>query len=175
MGCGGGGGGGGGGIPPTQPPVPPPGAAFTPAGPTGANSISLATGQGGSATVFVLDVDATGVSDVYGFSFDLEYPSKLMDLRTRKINEGSFLPGPDDVRTELVVEERPAGNLVIGYSRIGQVGGADGSGLLFSLEFALIGNGRGPLTLERTDVIDPFGETQSGVSWIGGSIQVAVQ
>ena len=124
--------------------------------------------------MFVLDVVATGLSDVYGVAFDLQFPGTLMNFRPRQTEQGEFLPGEDDERTRLIVEERPAGNLVIGYSRIGQVAGADGSGLLFSLEFALVASGSGSFTLESTNVVDPFGETQEGVSWVGGSIDVTV-
>ena len=168
----GGGGGGGGGLPPTQPPAI--GAVFTPDGPAGNNSIALATGQGGGASGFVLDVLASGVSDLYGVSFDLQFPGNAMTLRPNQTAEGTFLSGPDDARTELIVREQPAGTLVIGYSRLGQVGGVDGSGRLFSLEFALVNNGSGPLTLSQTNTIDPFGETQSGVSWIDGSIVISL-
>jgi len=172
--CGGGGGGGGGALPPTQPPIPPSGATFTPSGAAGANSISLAAGPGSGATVFVLDVEATDVTDLYGVSFELEFPSTLMRFRPNRTETGSFLRGDDRVDTELIIEEVPAGNLVIGYSRLGSVSGVSGSGLLLSLEFALLGNGSGSLDLKNTDVIDPFGETQTGVSWVGGSIIVSV-
>lgn len=169
---GGGGGGGGGGLPPTQPPAV--GAVFTPDGPAGNNSIALASGQGGGATSFVLDVVASGVSDLYGVSFDLQFPRNAMTLRPNQSSEGTFLSGPDDARTELIIQEQPAGTLVIGYSRLGQAGGVDGSGRLFSLEFALVNNGSGPLALSQTHTIDPFGETQSGVTWVGGSIVISL-
>ena len=172
--CGGGGGGGGGALPPTQPPIPPSGATFTPAGTAGANSISLAAGQGSGATVFVLDVQATDVTDLYGVSFELEFPGALLRFRPNRTETGSFLRGDDRVDTELIIEELPAGNLVIGYSRLGSVSGVSGSGLLFSLEFTLTGNGSGSLNLNNTAIIDPFGETQTGVNSVGGSIVVSV-
>jgi hypothetical protein len=173
----GGGGGGGGGTPPTQPPIPPTpprGATFTADAPAGPNSIALAAGQGGSATVFVLDVQATSVSDVYGVSFELEFPRNLLTFRKSGTTEGVFLRGDDKEDTELIIENRPAGNLVVGYSRLGPVGGVEGSGLLFSISFTLVGNGSGSLTLKRTDVVDPLGEAQGGVTWIGGSIDVSL-
>ncbi len=172
--CGGGGGGGGGTLPPTQPPTPPTGATFTPDGPAGANSISLAAGQGGSATVFVLDVVETNVSDLYAVSVDIEFPNNLMNFRQNRTSEGVFLKGDDKAKTELIIEERPAGNLVIGYSRLEQVDGVDGSGVLFSIEFTLVSSGSGSFDLLRTALVDPFGETQDGVSWVGGSIRVTI-
>jgi hypothetical protein len=122
--------------------------------------------------VFVLDVVATEVTDVYAVSFELEFPDSLMNFRQNRTSEGVFLKGDDNAKTELIIEERPAGNLVIGYSRLKQVDGVDGSGVLFSIEFALVSNGSGSFDLERTALVDPFGEPQDGVSWVGGSISV---
>ena len=133
----------------------------------------MAAGQGGSTTVFVLDVQATSVSDVYGVSFELEFPKNLLTFRKNGTTEDVFLGGDDKADTELIVENSPAGNLVVGYSRLGPVEGVDGSGLLFSLQFTLVGNGSGPFTLKRTDVVNPLGEAQGGVTWIGGSIDVS--
>ena len=171
-----GGGGGGGGTPPTQPPIPPlppTGATFTPDSAAGPNSISLAAGSGGSATRFVLDVQATDVTDVYAVSFELRFPDNLLNFRKSGTNEGGFLDeGKAD--TELIVEKSSTGTLVIGYSRLGLDNGASGSGLLFSLEFTLDANGSGSFDLRRTDVLDPFGVAQNGVDWLGGSISVSV-
>ena len=122
--------------------------------------------------MFVLDVVATDVTDVYAVSLEIEFPNNLMNFRQNRTSEGVFLKGDDKAKTELIIEERPAGNLVIGYSRLGQVEGVDGSGVLFSIEFALISNGSGSFDLVRTALVDPFGEIQDGVSWVGGSISV---
>ena len=125
----GGGGGGGGGGGPTQPPppvVPPSGVTFTPDRTPGGNSVFLGAGTGGSATVFVLDVEAQTVTDLYGVSFVLKYPDDLLGFRRGSASEGPFLNG--SFRTELIVKQRSPGELTVGISRINEVPGATGSG-----------------------------------------------
>ena len=113
------------------------------------------------------------VSDVYAVSFELRFPDNLLNFRSGGTSEGDFLDA-GNADTDLIVEKTSTGTLVIGYSRLGPDNGADGSGLLFSLDFALDSNGSGSFDLRRTDVLDPFGVPQSGVDWIGGSIAVSV-
>ena len=175
-GCGGGGGGGGGS--PTQPPppvIPPSSVTFTADSQAVPGSVYLEQGQGSSGTVLVLEVRVMDVSDLYSARFDLEFPNSLLTFRKNATTEGEFLGGGGDFRTDLIVKNKPAGNLVIGFSRIGDVEGAEGSGTLFSLEFGTDKSGSGSLNLKRHDTFDPNGEVQSGVTWIGGSIDVHVQ
>lgn len=173
-GCGGGGGGGG----PTQPPppvIPPSSVTFTAESQAVPDSVYLEQGQGGSGTVLVLEVRVMDVSDLYSVRFDLEFPANLLTFRKNGTTEGDFLDGGGDFRTDLIVKNKPAGNLVIGFSRIGDVEGAAGSGTLFTLEFGTDRTGSGSLELRRHDAFDPHGEVQSNVTWIGGSIDVHVQ
>lgn len=173
-GCGGGGGGGGS---PTQPPPPrpPSSVTFTADSAPVTNSVYLEQGPGGSATVLVLAVQVMDVTDFYGARFDLTFPSGLLTFRKNATAEGDFLAGGGGFRTDLIVKNRPAGNLVIGISRIGDVEGAEGSGTLFTLEFGTDKSGSGSLQLHRHDAFDRHGEVQPDVTWIGGTIDVQVQ
>jgi hypothetical protein len=169
IGCGGGGGGGG----PTQPPppvVPPSGVTFTPDRTAGGNSVFLGAGSGGSANVFVLDVEAQTVTDLYGVSFVLNYPDDLLGFRKGTASEGPFLDG--SFRTELIVKQRSPGELTVGISRINEVPGATGSGLLLSLEFDTRNSGSGSMTLSDEAAIDSFGQEQVDVTFVGGSVNV---
>lgn len=169
FGCGGGGGGGG----PTQPPppvVPPSGVTFTPDRTPGGNSVFLGAGTGGSATVFVLDVEAQTVTDLYGVSFVLKYPDDLLGFRRGSASEGPFLNG--SFRTELIVKQRSPGELTVGISRINEVPGATGSGLLLSLEFDTRNSGSGSMSLSDEAAIDSFGQQQVDVTFVGGSVNV---
>lgn len=163
--CGGGGGGGGG---PTQPPAPQPGITFNPAGSGGVNSISLTrVGQGGER--LSLEVRATGVTELYGVSFDLGFPSAVLDFVD--FDEGGFLAGGGAFDTAIQVAESPAGNLVVGATRLGSVGGASGDGVVLVLHFDAIAAGSGPLTFDDPRAFDR-NNPQVGVQFVGGSVQV---
>lgn len=172
-GCGGGGGGPT--APPPPPPPPPSGVTFTADAQAGPNSVYLAAGQGSTATVFVLDVRVSEVTDLYAVAFVIEFPNNLLDWRRGGTVEGSLLSDNGDFETELVVENRPAGNLVIGHTRLGQVPGMEGSGTLFSLEFVTQASGTGALSLRDEAALDSLGQLQEEITWIGGSVNVRVQ
>jgi hypothetical protein len=162
--CGGGGGGGG----PTQPPMPQPGITFTPGGAVGANSIALArVGQG--ATRLSLELRTTGVTDLYGVSFDLGFPSAALSFDG--FDEGPMLAAGGAFDTAVQVVESPAGNLVVGATRLGGVAGADGDGTLLTLHFNAVANGGGALSFAGPLAFDRDGP-QGGVQWVGGSVQV---
>ena len=167
-GCGGSGGGGG----PTQPPpptLPPSGVTFTPDRAASGNSVFLDAGAGGSATVFVLDVEAQEVTDLYGVSFVLSYPNSLLSFRRGSATEGPFLGGS---RTELIVKQRSPGELTVGLSRINEVPGVSGSGLLLSLEFETRSSGSGSMSLTDEAAVDSVGQQQVDVNFIGGTVNV---
>ena len=168
FGCGGGGGGGGG---PTEPPPPSSGVQFTPAAAAGADSIYLAQGSGGVANRFVLDVRASQVTDLYGVSFNLEFPSARLRFIPGGTTEGSFLSANGS--TDLIVEEDSPGVLVVGLSLLGNVGGRDGSGTLLSLAFEPVSAGSGPLQMREHDAVNSAGDVMDQIQWIGGSVSVS--
>lgn len=165
-GCGGGGGGG-----PTAPPPPTSGISFSPDSSSGSNSIRLSSG-GGSGSTFILDVDAQSVTDLYGVSFVLHYPATLLAYSNNSETEGTFLSESGAVNTDLQVNERRAGEVTVGISRLGEVPGASGSGPLLSLEFTRRAAGTGRMEMMDHDALDSFGEVQVEVSWISGSVTV---
>jgi len=167
FGCGGGGGGGGG---PTEPPPPSSGVSFTPAGSAGSNSIYLAQGANTSANRFVLDVKASQVDDLYGVSFELEYPNAQLRWIPGGTKEGSFLSASGS--TDLIVEADSPGVILVGLSLLGDVDGADGSGTLLSLEFEPISSGSGPMKMKKHDAVNSTGDVMGQVQWIGGSVSV---
>jgi len=162
--CGGGGGGGG----PTQPPAPQPGITFTPAGAGGANSITLGR-VGQSTTRLSLELRATGVADLYGVSFDLGFPNAV--LAFDDFDEGTLLGAGGAFDTAVQVVESPPGNLVVGATRLGLVGGAGGDGVLLTLHFNAIASGGGAIAFDEPQAFDPDGP-QNGVQWLGGNVQV---
>lgn len=172
IGCGGGGGGGGGPTTPPNPIPPPSNITFTPDSSGGSNSISLSTGSGGSGSVFVLDVDAQSVTDLYGVSFVLEYPSDLLKFTRNSESEGTFLSEGGQVDTDLQVSERTSGEVVVGITRLGIVPGASGSGTLLSLEFTRRAAGTDRMDMVDHDALDSIGDVQLDVTWVSGSVTV---
>jgi len=159
----------GGGSSPTTPPVTPPpssGIQFTADGTPGTNTIYM---TGGDGEPLQLEVRTNSVTGLYGVSFELRFPSNL--LQFSGVTEGSFL-GQGGVSTSLQVTESPAGTLIVGISRLGEVAGVDGSGLLATFEFTISGSGSGTLLFAANQAFDATGAAQGGVTWLGGSVQV---
>ena len=169
-GCGGSGGGGGGPTQPPPPTLPPSGVAFTPDRAASGNSVFLDAGTGGSATVFVLNVEVNSVTDLYGVGFVLKYPNNLLGYRKGSATEGPFLTGNE--RVELIVKQRTPGELTVGISRIREVPGASGSGVLLSLEFDTRNAGSGSMNLSEEVAVDSVGQAQEDVNFVGGTVNV---
>lgn len=170
--------GGGGSNTPTAPPPPPPppvpteGVFFTADGIPAANTIYLdGLDTEDTESTFVVEVRASDVEDLYGVSFDLQYPNDLLTWRRGKFEEGTFLSS-GGAETEILIDRRPAGNLVVGITRVGDVEGVSGSGLLLSLEFVNeVVAGAGALTFSDNNVVDSVGAIQEGSLWLAGSIE----
>ncbi len=166
--CGGGGGG------PTAPPPPPPtaGVTFTPSGVSGPQTLTLRRSPTSTDQRLVLELVAQEVTTVYGVAFDLRYPTSVLEFDA--ILEESFLGADGAVDTTLQIAESPAGNLIVGLTRLGRVPGASGSGVLLTLEFRVVGSGDGSLTFIGNEAIDPDGDALTGISWGAGSVSATL-
>lgn len=166
--CGGGGGGGGGPTeptPPPPPPPPPPGFVFTAQGTPGANTLFLASGAATTATTLILELRASQVTDLYGVAFDLTYPStQLQFVRVT--------PGPLLANGAAQAAAAGTGTLIVGGTRLGNVSGATGSGVVLTLEFTALAAGTGSFAYARNSALDSDGDAVSGVAWLAGSVQV---
>ncbi|MDH3254810.1 MAG: cohesin domain-containing protein [Acidobacteriota bacterium] len=176
LGCGGGGGGGSPTTPPPPPPPPPPpseGIFFTAEAMPGDNTIFL---EGIDTTNtdarFVVEVRANELEDVYGVSFDLQYPTDLITWRRGNFSEGSFLNEGGSVETQILVDRRPSGNIVVGITRVGEEEGVSGSGVLLTLEFINeVVAGTGELTFSDNDVVNAAGDIDGDSQWLAGSVE----
>lgn len=164
--CGGGDGGGGGGGPTT----PQPGVAFSGASVT-APAVRLLRGPGSAGTTFEVQVQAESLPAVYGFAFDLSFPANL--LRFDGVTEGGFL-AQGGIQTSLQVAENPAGRLVVGYARLGNVGAVAGDGTLMVLRFTAVAPGGGSFTFSANQLFDAAGAEVVGPTWAGGTVQVTL-
>lgn len=162
--CGGGGGGGG----PTTPPPPPPpvaGITFTPAGSAASPGIALVASPASTAARLVLEVRATGISNLYGVAFDLQYPGTVLAFASAG-NAGSILSaGTFQV-------SHTATDVVVGETLLGGVHGVSGNGLLATIELTSSASGNGTFTFTRNTVFDAAGKPIAGVTWTAGSVTV---
>ena len=158
-------GGGGGGRGPTDPPPPPPQSlTFTPAGSASADALVL-TRQGTGITTLMLALEAREVDSVYGVFFDLSFPPSVLDFQSA--DAGSFLTaGGSDISLQVAEQD---GNLVVGITRLGLVGGVSGSGTVLTLTFQVVGGGSGQLAFSRNGALDSNGGNVD-LSWLGGSV-----
>jgi len=167
--CGGGGGGGGGGGP-TVPatPTPIPTITFTPSGTGGANSLAL-TRVSSDQNSIVLSLEVTSINELYGVAFDLRFPAGA--LAFDRVTEGTYLDQNGAVDTSLQVTEMPSGTLVVGLSRLGQVGGRTGTGSLLQIEFDRRAAGSGDLIFAENAAFNALGQIP-GVQWSAGRVVV---
>jgi len=163
--CGGGGGGGGGPTEPTPPPPPPQSIVFTAQGTPGNNTVFLTAGAASTATTLVLEVRASQVTNLYGVAFDLSYPNA--QLQFVRATAGPLLAGG-------AVQAAPAGtgSLVVGGTHLGNVPGANGSGVIMTLELTAVAAGSGSFAFSRNTALNPSGDPLAGVAWLAGSVQV---
>ena len=162
----GGGGGGGGPTAPTPTPTPAPGIVFTPQGTPGSNAVVLAAGVATTATTLVLEVRAIQVTDLYGVAFVLTYPSA--QLQFSRATAGPLLGNSGSVQAAVSAP----GTLVVGGSHLGAVPGANGSGVVLTLEFTAIAAGQGSFAYTRNSAFNSAGQTLAGTSWLAGSVLV---
>ena len=165
------GGGGGPTAPPTPPPPPPDPVAFTATGTPGATTVHLTKATGTAEEVLRLEVRASQFDDLYGLGFDLLYPTELLNYRGGSHVEGGFLSA-DGSRTELFARQVSDGMIVVGLSRIGDVGGVEGSGLLLTLDFTVVNNGSGSFSYEANDAFDSGRDRLDETVWQAGDLRV---
>jgi hypothetical protein len=166
--CGGGGGGGGGPTeptPPPPPPPPPPGIVFTAQGTPGANTLFLASGAATTSTTLVLELRASQVTNLYGVAFDLTYPNT--QLQFVRVTPGPLLSGG-----AAQAAAAGTGTLIVGGTRLGNVPGATGSGVVLTLEFTAVAAGTGSFAFARNSALNSEGDAVTGVAWLAGSVQV---
>ena len=161
-------GGGGGGSSPSEPTPPPPPAAgivLTPQGTPGANSLYLASGAATTTTTLVLELRANQVTDLYGVAFDLTYPAT--QLQFVRATAGPLL---NNGAVQAVASS--PGTLVVGGTHLGATPGANGSGVVMTLELNAVAAGSGSFAFARNSALNSTGATISGMTWLAGSVTV---
>ena len=109
---------------------------------------------------------ASQVTDLYGVAFDLAYPSA--QLQFTRATAGPLLSNGS---VQAVVSS--AGTLIVGGTHLGSTTpGANGSGVVMTLEFSAVGAGTGSFAFSRNSALNSSGRAISGISWVAGSVTV---
>jgi hypothetical protein len=131
-------------------------------------AISLQAGGGATAERFTLSLRADEVTDLYGYGVDIVFDPALVAFESAAAG-GFFDETGVSVATQ--VTEGPTGTLVIGQSRVGEVAGVTGSGILLSLEFVAVTPGSGAIEVRNGGAFDSTGAT-AGIEFYGGLVTV---
>ena len=85
--------------------------------PPPANSITVRLGPDADSSnkkAYLLVVEATDVTDLYGFGFDFRFPKKLLRWRKGTQRVGDLLSETGAAETTLLIRQKPRGNIVVG-------------------------------------------------------------
>jgi hypothetical protein len=124
-------------------------------------------------TDIIISVSVSDVQDLYGFQFDLTYNPGV--LKFQNISEGAFL-GSDGSSTFWF----PPNSSTPGFldntisTRLGMVGGLDGSGILATLVFSPLSNGTSPIELTGTVLSDYPDSRQIPADISNGMVSVSL-
>lgn len=157
---------------PTDPPPPDPTdpeITFTPAsGNPGANTVSLQL-NATSGNRLDLDIRLTSVDNVSSMAFDLTFNPNVLSYVL--FSEGTFF-SQDGQPVSVLVDENPAGRLIVGVARLGAVDGVSGTGVALTLTFNGASNGNSSFGFENQSLLDPNLSTLGGVQWFAGNATV---
>jgi hypothetical protein len=122
---------------------------------------------------FMLNVNITGVTDLYDWQFDVNFNPAVLSVTG--ITEGSFLSGGGSTFFLPGTIDNVGGSITFNADTLlGPPPGVNGSGTLATLDFTAIGNGSSPITLANVILQDSSGNniefiTANGTVNVGGT------
>jgi len=120
-------------------------------------SIEPGTSTVNQGDTFFLDINITGVTDLYGFQFDLSYDPSI--LLANDISEGAFLASSGNQTLFLPGDLSTPGNIAFNIGLIlGGVPGATGDGTLARVSFTAASGGSSSLSLSNLLLQDSIGD-----------------
>jgi len=120
-------------------------------------SIEPSTSTVNQGDTFFLDINITGVTDLYGFQFDLSYDPSI--LLANDISEGAFLASSGNQTLFLPGDLSTPGNIAFNIGLIlGGVPGATGDGTLARVSFTAASGGSSSLSLSNLLLQDSIGD-----------------
>jgi hypothetical protein len=92
-----------------------------------------------------IDVNVTGVSDLYGWEFKLNWTANI--LNSVNVTEGPFLKSDGNSTFFYYYLNATAGQITVDCTRLGNILGVSGSGVLASIKFNVKSSRQSPLNL----------------------------
>lgn len=126
-----------------------------------------------------VNVNVAGVTDLYSISFDLIYSSAVLSYDST--TEGDFLygggtpPDPPTTTMQAALLDGAPGDLVVGISRLGGIGGISGSGTLATIQFQVIGDycTSGDISFSFNSLENPTG-LDITATWNGATLDITL-
>jgi len=120
---------------------------------------------------FAVNIDVSGVSDLYGWAFKLGYNTSTLELVN--VAEGSFLNNSRDTYFVSKVMSTD-GYILVGCTSLGNIAGVNGNGTIASIEFRSLSMGNCTLDLYDTKLVSSNRQLMSHVA-TGGVVFVTIQ
>jgi hypothetical protein len=119
-------------------------------------SIKPPSASAGTGESVNFDVEVASASNLYGFQFDVTYDPA--GLQFERAAQGAFL-SKNGVETLFCIDPKvtqgtPSNRVTIACTRLGPVGGVEGSGILETVTFRTLGSGAYELGLNKVKLVD---------------------
>jgi|SRR5271166_5540059 len=129
------------------------------------SALSVPVGQ-----IFSLDIEVSGVSDLYAFQLDVDYTPSV--LSAVGVTEGTFLPTAGATFFVPGTIDNVGGSIsFIADTLIGAIAGVSGDGVLAEIEFMAVGPGSSPISISNEILLDSNLNVITD-SIVGGSVTV---
>ena len=106
-----------------------------------------------SVETFTIDIYVSEVTDLYAYSFTLDYAPYASVLAAVSVTEGPFLEQGGETYFDYTMDHF-RGEIKVGCTLVGAVPGVDGSGTIVSISFRVVEAGESPLELRGTELIN---------------------
>ncbi len=124
---------------------------------------------------FAVDVNISGVADLYDFQLDLSFDPSILQATT--VTEGAFLPslyGPDSTYFIPGIIDSTGGSITFNAdSLLSAEPGVTGTGTLLVFDFNAVGSGTSALTIDAaTFILQDSTGAEINASTMNGSVEV---
>lgn len=134
---------------------------------------NLSSGNYSQGTIFTRTVEIKDTQGVFFAAFDLTYDPAVIEFIDAM--EGTFLNknGSNPTAFHATLQNGTQGRIVIGMTRLGQIGDVSGSGTLLTLSFRAVGAGTTTLAFSNPKGFKNMGNQDVVIeTWENGSINV---
>lgn len=110
---------------------------------------------------FTIGIKISGAENIYSYGFTIDFAPYIRTLAYVGTVEGDFLPGGPFPAPYVTFFSKSVdnfhGKVTVGATRMGDVSGAYGDGILASIEFKVVEAGESPLDLVDTELYERIG------------------